>query len=111
MSEKKFKLGAKASSFVDMSTGKKVLPGASVEFTKKEMKSAHFKNAVSGGHLVEYFGQDSEDDLLSEALFAKLSVAKKKEYILENFEEDEAEIEALKSDELNERYADLISED
>lgn len=50
---KYFKLGPKALSFNDTQTGKRVLTGEVVGFTKQELKSERTQEAILGGHIVQ----------------------------------------------------------
>lgn len=117
-----FKLGKKASSFVDTNSGKKlslIAPGAVdeegnelpipvIEFDGREMRSTLIKQAIRGGHIVkcdakgkgaeddiEDEDEENEDKLVSQSDFDKMKVGEMQAYLASNFELDDEDVEEI----------------
>lgn len=109
---KLFKLGEKATLFVDSVSKMKVLPGQNVEFDGKAMSTKKFKIAKTAGHLVEA-GADEDATELEQVnpdlvdFLNSGSKEQKLEYIKDNYEvteEEEAALAALSEAELDEEF-------
>jgi hypothetical protein len=129
---KNFKLGDKATMFYDPTTKKKIVKGQVIPFLPQHMKSQSFMDRKSGGHIVQtddYATHDLEGKPLKASKGAKEAKDEKEQTPLEKFsalkkdemlaqlkedytfdDEELAELDKMKKEELIAKYQELEEE-
>lgn len=91
--EKFYKLGEKAATFTDVSTGLSIDPGQVIKVSIKQAASSRFKRAVAGGHIVIASKEDYSNFLNSKEESEKVSEQSDKDALLKRVAELEKENE------------------